>query len=88
MRAATMAADAELDGVDVCSPVFMRCCDGDDAVGLAGGDLFVGGVDAAVEVVGLALEAVFVGALVLRRGDGCGGGRGRARLRAAAAAAG
>src|ERR1700722_8126548 len=37
--------------------------DGDDAVGFAGGDLFVLVVDAAVEVVGLALEAVFVGAL-------------------------
>ncbi len=36
--------------------------DGDDAVGFAGGDLLVLIVDAAVEVVGLALEAVFVGA--------------------------
>ena len=36
--------------------------DGDDAVGFAGGDFLIGGVDAAVEVVGFALEAVFVGA--------------------------
>ena len=39
--------------------------DDDDAVGFAGGDLFVLVVDAAVELVGLALEAVFVGALPL-----------------------
>ena len=39
--------------------------DGDDALGFAGGDVLVAGVDAAVEVVGLALEAVLVGALGL-----------------------
>ncbi len=38
--------------------------DGDDSLGFAGGDLFVLFVDAAVEVVGLALETVFVGALL------------------------
>ena len=33
-----------------------------------------------VEGVGLALEAVFVGAVRLRRGAGCGGGRGEGGL--------
>ncbi len=62
--------------------------DGDDAVGFAGGDLFVVGVDAAVEVVGLALEAVLVGALLSGRCAGCGGGRGGGRLRGAGAGGG
>src|SRR5258707_13036081 len=39
--------------------------DDDDAVRFAGGDLFVLVVDAAVEVVGLALEKGLVGALPL-----------------------
>ena len=53
--------------------------DGDDALGLAGGDVLVGGVDATVEVVGLALEAVLVGAggldgvMVAAAGAGKGG---------------
>ncbi len=34
--------------------------DDGDALGFAGGDGLVAGVDAAVEVVGLAFEAVFV----------------------------
>ena len=55
-------ADAQCDGID--GELDAVVADGDDAVGFAGGDLLVGGVDAAVEVVGLALEAVLVGALL------------------------
>ena len=35
-------------------------------MGLSGGDLEIGGVDAGVEVVGLALESVFIGGLRIR----------------------
>ncbi len=66
-------------GLDLVDGGFVA--DGDDAMGFAGGDLFVFFVDAAVEVVGLALEAVFVGALFAGRGAGCGGGLGGGRLR-------
>jgi hypothetical protein len=57
-----LAPDAQLDGVDgVVAAVVVG--DDEDAVGFAGGDLKVGGVDAGVESVGLSLEAVLVGGL-------------------------
>ncbi len=70
--------DAGLDLID--GGIF---ADGYDAVGLTGGDGLVGCVDALVEKIALALEAVFVGAGGGGRGAGCGcghdGGRWRAR---------
>ena len=50
-------------GLDLVDGGFIA--DGDDAVGFAGGYLFVFFVDPAIKVVGFALEAIFVGAFLM-----------------------
>ena len=53
-------ADSKLNGVDgVIAGGIVG--DGEDALRFAGGDLEIGGVDAGVKIVGLALKAVLIG---------------------------